>query len=90
MLQQGHNETHLSKPEYQTFTHKVLHSPTPVVRMQELTMAKLFNAIRWSKASGELNCSQVCEGTSKTSKFQDKLIFITQEKHHMHHGMHTR
>ena len=53
MLQQGHNETHLSKPEYQTFTHKVLHSPTPVVRMQELTMAKLFNAIRWSKASGE-------------------------------------
>ena len=65
MLQQGHNETHLYKPNYRTFTHKVLLSQTPVVRMQELTMAKLFNAIRWSKASGKLNCGQVCKCLSK-------------------------
>ena len=52
MLRQGYNETHLYKPYYPSFTQKVLSAPTPVVRMQELTVAKLFNAIRWSTMSG--------------------------------------
>ena len=53
MLKQGYNETHLYKPDYPTFTHKVLGSPNPVVRLQELTTAKQFNAIRFSTASGK-------------------------------------
>ena len=55
MLRQGFNETHLYKPDYPTRTHKVIFSPTPVVRLQELLGAKLYNDIRWSTASGQLN-----------------------------------
>ena len=53
MLKQGYNESHLYKPDFQGFTHKVLGSPNPVVRLQELTTAKQFNAIRFSTASGK-------------------------------------
>ena len=55
MLQQGYNKTHVYKPDYWSHTGRVLFSPTPVVRLQELTMAKLFNAIRYSTASGKSN-----------------------------------
>ena len=53
MLKQGYNESHLYKPDYKGFTHKVLGSPNKVVRLQELTTAEQFNAIRFSTASGK-------------------------------------
>ena len=52
MVKQGYNETHLYRPDYPGFTHKVLRSPYPVVRLQELNIAKQFNAIMFSTASG--------------------------------------
>ena len=55
MLRQGYNETHLYKPDYPSFTHKVIFSPTLVVRLQELQGAKLFNDIWWSTASGKFD-----------------------------------